>query len=165
MSDLPDCRRRRAIVAASALALILGGCDAGDDEARPAVPRERPSATTAAALVQPYRAGIEAALARDQACTAVACSTPAGLLRRADALAAAVVPLDDALAGTPASKAEALPAATAAGAFRHSVRQLDTCFELSAQKHGGVPALADCQGPIADYDRAVALVRTAVRGN
>jgi hypothetical protein len=148
-----------AIVLTFAFVTAFGGCDAGNEPARDVVPtRSTPAAPSDAD--ERYTAAIASALAADAKCVEEGCSTPAGLERRASAIADAVRPFDDALAAIPTMDAKRTRAVTSA--FRHSARQLQTCFQLSAAKHGGTPELAECAGPVAEFRRAVRALRTAL---
>jgi hypothetical protein len=153
---------------ALALLLAMAGCDAGDEGS--AVESRREATTTAVKrtpdagdIVARHRPAIARALAREARCVARTCSTPAGLRRRAETLAATVAPLDDALGEV--HSAEAKHERVATSVLRHAVRQLRSCFLLSARRHGGLSRLDECRGPEAEYHEAVALLRAGVVAN
>jgi hypothetical protein len=160
--------RRRSVAAlpASAVLAVLSGCALGAEETGRS-PGPQPTTTAGAQpierarpaqdAVERYRAGIVRALTADARCVARACTTLPALRRRADALADAVRPLDQALA-VPTMEAKQTRATTSA--LRFSVMQLRTCIELSSAKHAGTAMLEECRGPVADFHRAVADLRT-----
>jgi hypothetical protein len=143
--------------------VALTGCDLGDDEGPTAAPKVETTTTVAGDgdVVARHRAGILRVLAADAACVASSCSAPTGLEDRADALAAEVVPLDEALSARPADAKR--PERVATSALRHAVQEMRTCFELSAAKHDGSPALADCRRPVAEFHRAVEYLRAVIQ--
>jgi hypothetical protein len=149
--------------------VVLTACDTGDQrgvaeraDAPSTASSKRPS-PSAGALVARHRPAIAEALARDSRCVARACSTPSGLERRAAALAATVAPLDDALGNvaTPRAKDERV----ATSVVRHAAQQLESCFLLSARKHGGTPTLEECRGPVAEFREAVVVLRERIARN
>lgn len=149
----------RAPLVAFVLAACVG-CDLGREEAvAPATTPAVSPVVRSDSVVARYRPAIVRVLAEDDACRAAACSTPEGLRRRADAIAAVVAPLDAALVRAPLGRDDEKRTRSATSPLLHAVQQLRTCFELSADKHGGTPTVDECRGPISDFHRAADLVR------
>lgn len=137
---------------------VLGGCSTGGESAKPVAPRKEPAVQTVEQdLTARYRPVILHALARDAACVERECRTAAGLQRRARALAAKIVPADEAFARSASMTVK--QRRTATSALRHSVLELTTCFQLSAAKHDGVAQLVECRGPISDFQGALSYAR------
>ncbi len=138
--------------------LAASACSRGDDDESAATQPSAPSAPPAAKTeddVARHRATVAAALARDAPCGEIAC-----LRRRADTLSAKVAPLDEGLA---ARGAQERTARVDTSAFLHASLEMRTCFDLSAAKHDGAADRTECTAPIAQFERAVADLRRALR--
>jgi hypothetical protein len=94
-------------------------------------------------------AAVRSALTRDAACADVHCKAPSALATRAARLASVVRHLDAAYArdATESSKLRRVPTSS----FLHAALELQSCFQLSAQQHGGSVEIAECRAPLAQY--------------
>jgi hypothetical protein len=114
-------------------------------------PAELPAsaAEAEAARADAARAAVSRALQRDAACARASCKTPAALAQRAARVSTVVQRLDDVYARTRTGAAKLQRVATSA--FLHAALELQSCFQLSREKHGGEVEMSECHGPLAQY--------------
>jgi hypothetical protein len=133
-----------AVLVAFATAAVLVVRDDGETTVQPAPATPRPQSGG-----DGLQAAVRSALARDIACADAECQAPSALATRAARLASVVRRLDAAYArdATQSSKVRRVPTSS----FLHAALELQSCFQLSAQQHGGAVEMAECRAPLAQY--------------
>lgn len=151
------------VAAVVAIAVVSkGDADAPVDESKATEPANvSVAANGEPARADATRAAVARALQRDAACTGTNCDTPAALANRAARVSTVVRRLDDIYARGRTQTTKLQRVATSA--FLHAALELQSCFQLSGEKHGGEVEVPECHASLAQYHARTRDLRAAVR--